>query len=236
MTKAGSMPDRSANWDKVDRAVKAFEDAWRFGKQPAIEDYLHDAGAEQLTLLRELALVDLERRLKAGQRARVEAYLKRFAELAGEPQGVLDLIALEYEQRRRKENAQALRKELLGRFPAHRASLVAAFERLQAEEETFTEIQKVPVLSTPTPTPTDVPQTVAELVTLLRDGQFLKQVHLDKVTRDLQYRFGQAAELRRELVRWGWLTPYQAEAMAQGRGAGLLVGPYVLLEPLGAGG
>jgi serine/threonine-protein kinase len=238
MTRAGSTPGdhRTENWDKVDRVVKDFEDAWRLGKQPAIEDYLHEAGAERSALLRELALVDLERRLKAGQPARVEAYLKRFAPLAGEPQGVLDLISLEFEQRRRKEHVPTLRAEILGRFPAHRRALVAAFDRLQAEDETGTEIQEVRVLAAQARTATDAPQTVAELVTLLREGHFLKQVHLDKVTRDLQHRFGQADELRRELVRWGWLTPYQAEEMAQGRGPGLLVGPYVLLEPLGAGG
>jgi serine/threonine-protein kinase len=187
-------------------------------------------------LLHELALVDLERRLKAGQPARVEAYLQRFAVLAAEPQGVLDLIVLEYQQRRRKEPAQALRAELLGRFPAHRQALLAVLGRLQTEEAEATEIGGGPVLATEARTAAHVPATVAELVTLLREGQFLKQVHLDKVTRDLQHRFGQADELRRELVKWGWLTAYQAEAMAQGRGTGLLVGPYVVLEPLGVGG
>jgi serine/threonine-protein kinase len=238
MKRAGSVPgdNRTENWDKVDRAVKAFEDAWRFGKRPAIDDYLHAAGTERPALLRELALVDLERRLKAGQAARVEVYLKCFSELMTEPQGVLDLICLEYEQRRRKESEKTLRGELLGRFPAHRQALLAAFDRHQAEEESFTEIGQVPVLAAQARTATAVSQTVAELVTLLREGQFLKQVHLDKVTRDLQHRFGQTDKLLRELVRWGWLTPYQAEAMAQGRGPGLLVGPYVLLEPLGAGG
>jgi serine/threonine-protein kinase len=238
MTRASSAPgaNRTENWVKVDRAVKAFEDAWRFGKQPAIEDYLHDAAAERPALLRELAAVDLERRLKAGQPARVEAYLKRFASLAAEPQGVLDLILLEYEQRHRKEPVEKLRGEILGRFPAQRQALLAALERHQAEEESFTEIGAVPVLAAQAGTATQVSQTVAELVTLLREGQFLKQVHLDKVTRDLQHRFGQTDKLLHELVRWGWLTPYQAEAMAQGRGPGLLVGPYVLLEPLGAGG
>src|SRR5438874_1834367 len=37
-------------------------------------------------------------------------------------------------------------------------------------------------------------------------------------------------------VARGWLTPYQAAELAAGRGAGLLVGAYVLLDKLGEGG
>src|SRR5690606_9394929 len=42
--------------------------------------------------------------------------------------------------------------------------------------------------------------------------------------------------LGKELVKRGWLTPYQANQMFLGRGAELLLGPYVLLERLGEGG
>ena len=34
----------------------------------------------------------------------------------------------------------------------------------------------------------------------------------------------------------GWLTPYQADELSGGRGFALAVGPYVLLDKLGAGG
>ena len=39
-----------------------------------------------------------------------------------------------------------------------------------------------------------------------------------------------------ELIRRGWLTPYQVNQLLQGRGRDLLLGSYVLLERLGEGG
>ncbi|HVS35264.1 MAG TPA: serine/threonine-protein kinase [Gemmataceae bacterium] len=39
-----------------------------------------------------------------------------------------------------------------------------------------------------------------------------------------------------ELVRRGWLTSYQGNKLLQGRGKDLVLGAYVLLEPLGEGG
>ena len=42
--------------------------------------------------------------------------------------------------------------------------------------------------------------------------------------------------LTKALVRAGKLTPYQAEALAQGKARGLLIGNYFILDKLGAGG
>jgi serine/threonine-protein kinase len=42
--------------------------------------------------------------------------------------------------------------------------------------------------------------------------------------------------LIRELVRKGWLTPYQANQLALGRAGELFLGPYVILDRLGEGG
>src|SRR5437773_1760555 len=39
-----------------------------------------------------------------------------------------------------------------------------------------------------------------------------------------------------DLVEKGRLTPYQAAELLEGRGGGLVLGNYVLLEPAGAGG
>jgi serine/threonine protein kinase len=44
------------------------------------------------------------------------------------------------------------------------------------------------------------------------------------------------AKLARVLVAAGRITPYQAAALAQGKVRGLLVGPYLVLDKLGAGG
>lgn len=43
-------------------------------------------------------------------------------------------------------------------------------------------------------------------------------------------------KLAAELVRRGWLTPFQANQLLLGRGQSLVLGPYVLLERLGQGG
>ena len=42
--------------------------------------------------------------------------------------------------------------------------------------------------------------------------------------------------LAKALVRAGKLTAYQAEALAQGKARGLLIGNYFILDKLGAGG
>ena len=50
---------------------------------------------------------------------------------------------------------------------------------------------------------------------------------------------GAAADARKlagELIRRGWLTPFQVNQVLQGRGQGLILGPYLLLERLGQGG
>lgn len=46
----------------------------------------------------------------------------------------------------------------------------------------------------------------------------------------------EARQVAGELICRGWLTPYQANQVLQGRGQSLLLGPYVLLERLGQGG
>ena len=52
-------PRQTESWQRPDRAVKAFEDAWQHGGLPAIEDFLGDADPQRLELLRELVHVDI---------------------------------------------------------------------------------------------------------------------------------------------------------------------------------
>jgi serine/threonine-protein kinase len=56
--------------------------------------------------------------------------------------------------------------------------------------------------------------------------------HVDGVARE----FAGGEDFLQELERRGWLTAYQAGHLRHGSGEGLVVGPYVLLEPLGGGG
>ncbi|HYT90455.1 MAG TPA: protein kinase, partial [Gemmataceae bacterium] len=102
--------------------VKRFDDAWRQGSRPAIDDYLPPSGGLRYPLLIELVHVDLERRLKAGEAARVEDYLARYPELAGDRAVVLELIAAECEVRRRGEPDLPL-DDYWRRFPQYRAEV-----------------------------------------------------------------------------------------------------------------
>jgi tRNA A-37 threonylcarbamoyl transferase component Bud32 len=105
----------------LDEVVDRFEEAWQTGRRPALEEYLLADGALRLPLLTALVHVDLERRLKAGEAARVEDYLARYPELGG-ADTVLDLLAAEYRQRRRREPGLG-DEEYARRFPHHREQL-----------------------------------------------------------------------------------------------------------------
>ncbi len=74
----------------------------------------------------------------------------------------------------------------------------------------------------------------ADLLELLRGSQLLDGGQLDEVARDHSVA-ADARALARDLAHRGWLTPYQANRLVLGQGAELVLGPYRLLEPLGAG-
>jgi WD40 repeat protein/tRNA A-37 threonylcarbamoyl transferase component Bud32 len=78
--------------------------------------------------------------------------------------------------------------------------------------------------------------SVTSLVSAIRDSQVLETAQFDELTNQLQGRFTEARALARDLVLRGWLTPYQAAQLLQGRGRDLRLGPYLLLERLGEGG
>jgi eukaryotic-like serine/threonine-protein kinase len=76
---------------------------------------------------------------------------------------------------------------------------------------------------------------VRTFVTQLRATQLLDPAQLEEAER-LGRAATRPAELAGELVKRGWITRYQANQVARGRGAELVLGSYVVLEPLGAGG
>jgi len=120
-------------WSGCEGLIREFERAWRKGPPPQISDYLLADDPRHTVLLRELMHVDLEYRVKAGQRTCVEFYLDRFPELALDRNGVLDLIAAEYELRRRNESDLSV-SEYNRRFPAFGNRIA---ERLQVADRTL---------------------------------------------------------------------------------------------------
>ena len=111
------------DWLALKDAVRRFENAWPEGSGRRIDDYLPTAAALRSRVLIELVHIDLELRLKAGEVARVEEYLQRYSELAENPTVALDLIAAEYEFRRRRESDLTV-DEFLLRFSQNRAALL----------------------------------------------------------------------------------------------------------------
>jgi serine/threonine-protein kinase len=76
----------------------------------------------------------------------------------------------------------------------------------------------------------------AILVRRLSQSALLQPGQLKELTATLQAQFPDPRALAQELVRRGWVTIYQVQQVALGKGAELTLGPYVLLEKLGEGG
>jgi serine/threonine-protein kinase len=76
-----NLPDD--NLDRVDRKADEFEEAWRRGERPRVEDYLVDAtGTYRAAMLEELLTIEWQRRWKLGERPDPGAYVERFPEHA----------------------------------------------------------------------------------------------------------------------------------------------------------
>jgi WD40 repeat protein/tRNA A-37 threonylcarbamoyl transferase component Bud32 len=81
-----------------------------------------------------------------------------------------------------------------------------------------------------------MPTDAADLLNALRDLRLLTPAQLDEVRRAAGAAALETKALARDLVRRGWLTPFQANRLATGQPQDLLLGPYVLLDRLGEGG
>jgi serine/threonine protein kinase len=103
-------------WDQLQQILERFEDAWRRGERPNVDDYLPEGGAHRQVFVIELVHEDLEYRWAAGEAVRVEAYLERYPELRDDPGAALSLIAAEYDQHRQRGEACAP-EEYRERFP-----------------------------------------------------------------------------------------------------------------------
>jgi eukaryotic-like serine/threonine-protein kinase len=78
--------------------------------------------------------------------------------------------------------------------------------------------------------------TAANLVDMVRQARLLTPEQLDELTKDLQGRFPLPRPLAQELLKRGWVTPYQINQLFMGKAGELGLGPYIILERLGEGG
>jgi eukaryotic-like serine/threonine-protein kinase len=74
------------------------------------------------------------------------------------------------------------------------------------------------------------------LVETIRVCRILEDPQLDALAREQWARIAGPDELARELLRRGWLTHYQVDQLARGRGGDLVLGAYLILDALGEGG
>jgi eukaryotic-like serine/threonine-protein kinase len=115
-------------------AILRFEREWRNGdSRPDIAAFLPASGDSRVELLVELAHIDLEFRLSAGEPARAADYLVRFPELLDRREAANDLILTEYRLLERAGRAVAPTAFLNG-YPEHRTEL---FGGLSAASDTI---------------------------------------------------------------------------------------------------
>jgi eukaryotic-like serine/threonine-protein kinase len=74
------------------------------------------------------------------------------------------------------------------------------------------------------------------IVEILDDVRLLPRAQFDELVNQLLPRCDDWQILGCELVYRGWLTPFQMKRLLRGRGRELVLGSYVLLEPIGEGG
>jgi serine/threonine protein kinase len=229
-----------------------FDRAWQAGATPRIEDFLprcSSAGpfpSELRQILEELVKIDLEyrRRQSAASTAwSLEDYVQRYPELGPLERLPVELIGWEYLVRQRLGDRPS-HQEYVSRF-RHQEPLLR--QRLaQIDVELAAEFAgKGPgdraALAEAVPLPAGVGASepiisVGSFVKTISECKLLRPTALDQVTRDLSPACPDPRTLAKELLQRGWLTPYQINQILHGRGAGLVIGPYIVLERLGEGG
>src|SRR5262249_49076637 len=129
----------SVEWNALEEILSRFEDERKRGLEVAIEEYLPASEQLRHAALFELVFTDMEYRLKGGEPARVEQYLRRFPELRCDPASELELIRAELIDRGRREPDLTL-GEFLARFPEHDAKLRATWKWMNQSAPTLNRI------------------------------------------------------------------------------------------------
>lgn len=211
--------------DEVRR--RRFEQARRAGPSASLEEFAPPAEEPgYLATLEELALIDMEfgwKEAPAGAAGpTVEDYLARFPALHERPI-VFRLLRYEYELRLARGETTVL-EEYRRRFPEWLAS---GMEFLDARE---TVSQASSATSDVVPADTDAAGSPAPETDAPRDPGAVWNDAARGIDARNQPRLAQA------LVAQGKLTDFQARRLLAGRGESLLLGEYVLLDEIGAGG
>lgn len=103
-------------WEPLEQRVRDFEAALASRSRPDLADFLPKEDPSNGQLLVELVHADLEFRIAAGEKVRVEDYIARFPELAKKTASLIGLIKAEFEHRSPREPTLRL-SEYSSRFP-----------------------------------------------------------------------------------------------------------------------
>jgi serine/threonine-protein kinase len=221
-------------WDQLERIVDRYETAWHQGTWPTIDEFLPEEPALRRAAVVELVHSDLELRLKAGVPVRVEGYLAWFPELADDRGVLLDLIVAEHCLRGRSDPTLSV-AEYLERFAYLGRDLAVRLYAAASTFDDFTHSVDSGIRHAPPTTAPPVMPTSEALVELLKSRQLVapdRHAELDH----LQHACPDPRVLARDLLERGWLTAFQINRIFQGRGPELALGPYLMLDRLGAGG
>ncbi|RMF43016.1 MAG: hypothetical protein D6753_06210, partial [Planctomycetota bacterium] len=103
----------------IDRIVERFEIAWAAGHRPQIDTFLPEGPDLRSTVLAELVHVELEWRIKAGEKAQAEHYFARYPDAFRSRDTKLGLVRAEIQLRCRQspDHAGAIHEEFKNRFP-----------------------------------------------------------------------------------------------------------------------
>ncbi|OAI48954.1 hypothetical protein AYO44_06615 [Planctomycetaceae bacterium SCGC AG-212-F19] len=245
---------------EIEQLLDQFEEAWQRGTPPPCDQFLSaqvvpDESARRKLLI-ELVKIDLQWRWARPPTSRgprqsgplpdrplLKDYVQQFRQLGALDQLPIDLIGEEYRVRRCWGDRPG-HAEYVARFATQAARLKEMLEQIDASlaaeltgnglpvRGSFSE-EAVPVL------------TVGKVMETLRKHQLVSAAQLKELT-DLaglnqaqpqrQPRLADARTLAKHLLEQNWLTPYQVNQLLLGRGAELVLGPYLLLERLGEGG
>lgn len=123
----------------TDALIESIEQAWNSGESPSPSDFVDSFALSDENVLPELVYVDLEYRLKFGQKAQVERYFAEYPSLSSNRDSAMNFIATEYEVRSRNE-PELSHGDYLDRFPEYSEELVGHLERVRKESEFRTTI------------------------------------------------------------------------------------------------
>lgn len=111
----------------LESVIRRFEKDWHGGHLSTLDQYAVAAGPSSYRVLIELAHIDLEFRIKAGEAARASDYFARYPDLAADTEAAASLIGVEFEFRRRIDLSVSF-ESLIREYPLYE-------ERLKQERD-----------------------------------------------------------------------------------------------------